>query len=105
MSALLPGLCGFFHDLSRSRAVREGARVLLWAHRTGVGCVPRGQGGFFLGLVFRTGDGVSQGMMPVIFLLTLLIRAGLGFCFGFGIIRFAVRPKSGCHRQGFVFPY
>ena len=105
MSALLPGLCGFFHDLSRSRAVREGARVLVRAQRRGVGSVTRGQGGFFLGLVFRAGQGVGQGMVPVIFLLTLLIRAGLGFCFGFGIIRFAVRPKSGSHRQGFVFPY
>lgn len=105
MSALPPGLRRFFRDLSRSRAVRKWARVLVRAQRLRVGCVPWGQYGFFLGLVFWTGEGVSHGMMPVIFLLTLLIRAGFGFCFGFGIIRFAVRPKSGCHRQGFVFPY
>jgi len=66
--------------------------------------VTGGQYRLFPGLVFRVGEWVGHRVVPVILLLTFLIRAGLCLCFGFGVTGPAVRPKSGCHKQSYALP-
>jgi hypothetical protein len=60
-----------------------------------MGGVPLGEFWFFLGVVFRAGSGMGHGMVPVILLLTFLVRAGFGFGTGLGIIRLAIRSEPG----------
>jgi hypothetical protein len=104
-SALLFAFDRFLGDLSGARPIRKRTWVLVRAYRFGMGCVPWGPGRLFLGLVFRAGSGVGHRVVPVILLLTFFVRAGLGLCSGFGVTGLAIRPESGSHRQGFVFPY
>jgi hypothetical protein len=42
---------------------------------------------------------VVSRMVPVFFFVTLLVRAGIGFRMGHGIVLLAIRTASGCHSQ------